>query len=476
MDIDYILVNLMRALPGLGNASLGTVGFMAAGAVAVVIFIALLAMLKAVIQVCPPNQVMVVQGSKTKTNGREYGFRVILGGTAIVIPFLNRAEFLDLSVLPINVRVEGVNSANGITVGADATACVGVDIEDTALLYTAVERMLGKSRAEIHDQIHQTMVGNFRGAMNRTTPLQAMGMVESVEKVNAGETPEEETISTDEGERARFRQDMLDDANEDLASFGFRVFSVSFQRIWDSSDYISSLATKAVAHKRQAVEIQEARLEAEAENAESDGRRRESIARSQADESIVEAEQNLGIAREESQARIDQAQKEAAAQIARAQSQAQVEVENAENELQTLRNQSEVTLKPEYEAQAAEIVAEGNDQAIRIRQGVRNRMLEQQAEMIGKAGRYGRIPMFVQGQLPHLFKAYHQNAKDIRLDNLTFMGDDADNGMNAAINRGPAGFVDFLDRFEQAFGIRVRDFTTAQHSAPSSTDNTAESN
>jgi hypothetical protein len=47
--------------------------------------------------------------------------------------------------------VEGVNAANGITVGADATACVCVDDEDETLLYSAVERLMGKSRDEIQE-------------------------------------------------------------------------------------------------------------------------------------------------------------------------------------------------------------------------------------------------------------------------------------------------------------------------------------
>ena len=286
-------------------------GFAMAGGIAVFIFLMLVGFLRVLVRVCPPNHVMVIQGAKTQVNDKTYGFRVILGGRAIVIPFLHRAELLDLSVLPINVRVEGVNSANGITVGADATACVCVDVEDQGLLFTAVERMLGKSREEIQDQIQQTMIGNFRGAMNRTTPLEAMGMVESVEKVNAGELPQaDDTTRVGEGERAHFRQEMLEDANEDLSSFGMKVVSVAFQRIWDSSDYISNLATKSVAHKRQEVEVQEARLAAVAESAESDSERRQAIAKAQADEAIVEAQQRLGLVEQECNARIEQARQE----------------------------------------------------------------------------------------------------------------------------------------------------------------------
>src|SRR5699024_9033560 len=249
----------------------------------------------------------------------------------------------------------------------------------------------------------------FRGAMNRATPLQAMGMRESARDIGAEEAVSDEFADTDlsaadddQGERARFRQAMLDDANEDLASFGFRVFSVSFQRIGDSFEYNSSLATKAVAQKRKEVEIEEARLASEAETAESDGQKRESIAESTADEQIVQADERLGKVREDTQSRISRASKEADANIARAKSDAQVAVERSEEELQGLRNQTQVTIKPEFDKQAAEVIAEGRNQAVRIRREVRNEMLGKQADMLARAGSRGRIPMFVQGQLPRL--------------------------------------------------------------------------
>jgi uncharacterized membrane protein YqiK len=438
-------------------------GFAVAGGIAVFIFLMLVGFLRILVRVCPPNHVMVIQGAKTEVNGKTYGFRVILGGRAIVIPFLHRAELLDLSVLPINVRVEGVNSANGITVGADATACVCVDVEDQALLFTAVERMLGKTRDEIQDQIQQTMIGNFRGAMNRTTPLEAMGMVESVEKVNAGELPEasDAAMRAGEGERAHFRQEMLEDANEDLSSFGMKVVSVAFQRIWDSSDYISNLATKSVAHKRQEVEVQEARLAAVAESAESDSDRRQAIAKARADEAIVEAQQRLGLVEQECNGRVEQARQEADAGIDEANSAARSKVETARSELQEYKNTSDVTLRAEKEKLAAEILSRGDNDAVNILRGVRNELLERKATLLASAGANARVPLFVQQQLGALFDAYADGAKNLRLDNLTFMGDGDDDGVNAAVNRGPAGLVNFLEQFERAFGISVKQFMSA---------------
>ncbi len=148
-------------------------------------FLALISLLRAFIRVCPSDHLLVVTGgTQTVVGGKEYGFRLQKGGWTTVIPFIQSVQSIDLTIIPINVQIENVNSANGITVGADATACVCIDDLDQLLLYSAVQQLLGKSRAQIQEQIRQTMIGNFRAALNKTTPLQAIGMVESAEGVD----------------------------------------------------------------------------------------------------------------------------------------------------------------------------------------------------------------------------------------------------------------------------------------------------
>jgi uncharacterized membrane protein YqiK len=145
------------------------------GVLGAVSFFVFIGILRALINVTLPNKILVITGRKKVKGGRKFGFSVEKG-RALVLPYLQQVGYLDLGVLPINVRVEGVNSANGITVGADATACVCINDDDEPMLYSAVERLMGKNRNEIQEQIKQTLVGNFRGALNKATPLQAIGM------------------------------------------------------------------------------------------------------------------------------------------------------------------------------------------------------------------------------------------------------------------------------------------------------------
>ncbi len=449
-------------------------GFVGGAIAAVAVFFVIVGGLKSLIKVCPPNQVLVVTGTKTQVSGKSYGFRLQRGGWTFVIPFFQSAQGLELSTIPIDVRVEGVNSANGITVGADATACVCVDHEDDALLYSAVERLMGKSRGEIQEQIQQTMVGNFRGALNKTTPLQAIGMMESVDEEDrvgeGGARVEADDGEDAEGERAQFRAELLRDSNQDLATFGMRVVSVSLQKIWDTSNYIANLANKTLSRKRQEVEIEEARLKAQAERAESDAKRRETVAESTANEEIIAAQQELEVLRRTAEAEVEQSRLEADSAIERADSEGERSVQEIAVELRKLKNVSDVTLEADTKRQAAEILASGQNQAVQIVESTQNDLLDQKAQMVAGAD-VGRIALFVQQQLPGLFAAYERYAREMAIDNVVIMDDER--GMNGLLNRGPDAFVDFLHKFEEGFGISVKKLMT-QAGAENATSDTRE--
>ena len=444
-------------------------GFVGSGVAAVIAFFLIIGLLRSVIRVCPPDQVLVVTGTKTQIRGKNYGFRLQRGGWTFVVPFFQSVRGLGLSTIPIDVRVEGVNSANGITVGADATACVCVDHEDDKLLYSAVERLMGKSRAEIQEQIQQTLVGNFRGALNKTTPLQAIGMVESVEERDrAGEGDslarnDDQPDDDVDGERAQFRAELLRDSNQDLSTFGMRVVSVSLQKIWDTSNYIANLANKTLSMKRQEVEIEEARLKALAESSESDAKRRASVAENSADEQIITAQQELEVQRRTCEAEVEQIRLESDSAIARAESEGERAVQEIAVELRKLQNVSDVTLEADTKRQAAETLADGQNQAVQIVESTHNDLLDQKATMVATAGEVGKIALFVQQQLPTLFAAYERYARELKIDNVVIMDDER--GMNGLLNRGPEAFVDFLLRFEDGFGISVKELLTRSDAA-----------
>ncbi len=466
------------------NMLFGTGVSIFGGVAGIVLFFFLIGFARYLIRVTLPDKLVVVSGRKKKLkSGKKFGFSVERGRTT-VWPYFHQVSYLDLGILPINVRVEGVNSANGITLGADATACVCIDDDDEALIYSAVERLMGKSREQIYEQIRQTLIGNFRGALNKATPLQAIGMEETV--AEEAEEEEDRTLAEEGaalldlgqaskqtpakggeqqlviGERAEFRGELVGDINDDLSNFGMKIVSVSLQRIWDNSNYIANLAQKTLSHKRQAVEIQEQRLRARAEQAESDAERRKSVSSSQADQKILTSKQKLEVFRKESDARIERTRMEADNSISEVQNKGERDVQEQTVILQQLRNQSRVLMETEAKQKAAQIIAEGEKEAVTIREKARNHILRQKADLLKESGEAGKAVLFIQQQLPHLFESYRKYAEGLNVDSFVVM--DEKTGFKGAMNRGPAAFVDFLDYLEEGLGVSVRDML--RYSAP----------
>jgi uncharacterized membrane protein YqiK len=424
------------------------------GVLGVVVFFLIILFLKSLLKVTHPDKLLVVTGRKRSQGTKKFGFSVERGSTMIV-PYFQSVNNLDLRILPINVRVEGVNSANGITLGADATACVCIDEDNEAMLYSAVERLMGKDTEELTEQVSQTLIGNFRGALNKATPLEAIGMDESADM--------DEELSDKEkaqGERALFRNALLEDINSDISSFGMRVVSVSLQKIWDTSNYIANLAQKTIAHKRQQVEIEEAKLIARAEEAESDANKRISVARSRADEQIVAAREKLQMFEKESKASINKTTYQAEQKIATAKNRVQTDIEALNNELIKLQNESDILLKEKAKKEAAIILSEGDEASAKLIEGAKNKILTQKVELLSEAGDIGNIVLFVKQQLPNLYKAYKSYATNFKIDSYVAM--DSQKGFSGVVNRGPQAFVDFLRHFEDATNVRVKDFINLQ--------------
>ena len=238
-----------------------------------------------------------------------------------------------------------------------------------------------------------------------------------------------------------------------------RVVSVSLQNIWDGSNYIANLAQKTLAQKRQDVEIEEKRLRAIALQSESDAQRRKTVSQNQADEKILRAQQKVEVFRRESEARIQQARLEADSGVAEAQNTGERDIQEQLVELQKLKNASKVILEAEARQKAAMTIAQGEKEAVNIREKVRNHILRQKAEMIADAGDLGKVVLFIKQQLPFLFESYRQHVQGLRVNSFVIM--DEATGFNGAVNRGPAAFVDFLNYLEQGFGVSVRELLNA---------------
>ena len=74
---------------------------------------------------CPSDRILVIYG-KTKGGGSS---KCIHGGAAFVWPLLQDFQFLDLTPIPIDIKLEGALSKQNIRVNTPSTFTVGISTD-----------------------------------------------------------------------------------------------------------------------------------------------------------------------------------------------------------------------------------------------------------------------------------------------------------------------------------------------------------
>mgnify|MGYP001186509299 CR=1 FL=1 len=93
---------------------------------------------------CPSDKVLVIYG---KTRGGSSS-KCIHGGAAFVWPLLQDSQFLDLTPIPIDIKLEGALSKQNIRVNTPSTFTVGISTEK-GVMENAAERLLGLDLTQI---------------------------------------------------------------------------------------------------------------------------------------------------------------------------------------------------------------------------------------------------------------------------------------------------------------------------------------
>ncbi|MCZ7684207.1 MAG: hypothetical protein M5U28_37690 [Sandaracinaceae bacterium] len=80
----------------------------------VIAFVAIVMVVKNVLYVCQPNEVLVFSGRARTTEGRTVGYRIIKGGRAYRVPLLETVDRMDLTNMIIELTVRNAYSKGGI--------------------------------------------------------------------------------------------------------------------------------------------------------------------------------------------------------------------------------------------------------------------------------------------------------------------------------------------------------------------------
>ena len=360
-------------------------------------FFAVVAVIKRVLYVCQPNEVLIFSGRpRAAGNGKVAGYRNIRGGRAIRIPLFETVDRLDLTNMIIDVQVQNAYSRGGIPLSVQGVANIKIPGEEP-LLNNCVERFLGQSREEIMKIARETLEGNLRGVL-------------------AGLTPEQ--VNKDKEE---FAAKLAEEAEQDFSRLGLVVDTLKIQNVSDDVGYLDAIGRQISAQIRRQAQIAEATARAEAAEQKWKNTMNGELSKLDAEIEIArkENERRVADARTRRDAMI--AQQLAEVQAAVAQANAEVETQTARIEQVRLQLDADVLQPAEAAKREAEEDAKGEAAKI-VEQGQATaKVLSDIADRYNTSGTAGRDILLMQKLVPLMGKL-SSSMGDLKVDRLTVLG------------------------------------------------------
>jgi len=400
---------------------------------------------KSLIVICPPNQIAVITGkSRTLSDGRTVGYRILKGGRTLRIPIIEKVSWMDLNTIPLEVSVTNAYSKGAIPLNVQGIANVKVSSAE-GLLENAAERFLDRPTEQIGQIAKETLEANLRGVLATLSP----------EEVNE--------------DRLKFSQQLIDEADDDIKTLGLELDVMKIQNVTDDNQYLDSVGRRLTAEVVKQARVAEAERMAESEAAEASARERAQIATVQADKNIVEEQNQLRVRTAELEAVAKAKEEEAivAGDIARATAQQDLEQERIELQRRRLEADVVAPARANLEAQqlaaqaaAAKIIEDGKAQV---------EVFQRLTDQYQAAGADGQR-IFVLNMLPELVDKIVSTVNNVDIDRVAVIdnGGGQGSGIPGLVSQLPGAVVSITEQIEAATGVDIlgamRDVTPSEES------------
>lgn len=400
--------------------------------------LAALILVRNVLYVCPPNEVLIFSGAtpRSTSNGKKISYRIVKGGRTLRIPLLEAVDSMDLSNMIIELKVKGAYSKGGIPLTVQGIANIKVPGEEP-LIHNTIERFLGKSRAEIMEVARETLEGNLRGVLSSLTP----------EQVNQ--------------DKEAFAGRLTEEAEHDLSNLGLTLDTLKIQNVTDDVGYLDSIGRMRSAEVRRNAQIAEAQAKAQTAEQKWRNTMEAELGKLNAQIQVAHADNNRRVtdAQTKRGAMIAEQQAEVQAQIA--QTQAEIQMQDARIEQVKLQLEADMIQPAEAQRQQAEQLAKA-DAAKIIEQGhATATVLKNLAVTYRASGATGREVLLMQKLVPTMQKVL-ESMNDVKIDKLTVLNTGSVGGGNLA-----AQLVATNEQIKAATGIDVPQLVKDRFASPS---------
>ncbi|PID39705.1 MAG: flotillin family protein [Proteobacteria bacterium] len=361
--------------------------------------IALIIIIKKQLHICGPNEVLIFSGAQRYVGDRKVGYKAVKGGREFKVPMLEAVDRMDLTNMVISVSVKGAFSKGGIPLNVDGVANVKIG-GDEPLLGNAVERLLGKLRAEVINIAKETLEGNLRGVLATMTP----------EEVNS--------------DKIRFAKELMDEADRDLHALGLELDTLKIQNVSDERGYLDSIGRISGALVRKQATIAEATNHAASVIKDAKNVEEAELVSIDAAIRTLEAETKRKVADAETQQAAFVAEQRGEIQAAIAEAQAQMEVEKAR--IERTRQQLEADIVAPASAKMQAQINDARGQAAKIvEEGKATAQVLEQITGAWKAAGPNARDVFLMQKLQNLVETLTSTVDGVKVDKVTVLGSTA---------------------------------------------------
>jgi flotillin len=335
---------------------------------------------------------------------------------------------MDLTNMIIDLNVHGAYSKGGIPLSVQGVANLKVSSQEP-ILNNAIERFLGKSRAEIIQVAKATLEGSLRGVLATMTP----------EQVNE--------------DKLTFADRLVGDADQDMTNLGLVIDNLKIQNVSDEVDYLDSIGRKQNAEIIRKSRVAEARAKADAIVRAAENREREVQAqiRAQIDVAKADAQKRLTEVLTRRDALV--AEERATVAAAVAQARADVEVQNARTEQIKRKLDADVIQPAKAACEAAEANAKAKAAPIIEDGKARSDVLRTLAESWKTAGPNAR-DVFLLQKLDPIVRTMTALIADAKIENVTMIDSRAPD-LTGGDGSLPIKAISTLEQVKRIFGVDV---------------------
>lgn len=401
------------------------VGF-AFGFIGMIAFLFLVS-LKAIIYICQPNEVLIFSGRKRMSNGRVLPYRIIKGGRGYRFPFLERVDQIDLTNMIIDLEARNAYTKGGIPISITGIANVKIAGHEP-MLNNAIERFLGKGRAEIIAIAKATLEGSLRGVLATLTP----------EQLNE--------------DRNLFAERLVGEVEQDMTALGLVVDTLKIQNITDDVKYLDSIGRTRNAELLSSARVAEAIAHADADVRSAENYERETMAKITAEIAMAEAEaaKLLADAQSRRAAVVAEEQAQVAQMVAKARAELMVQTARIEQVRRQL--EADVIAPAKAECEANEQKAKATVAPIIEDGKARADALVQLSKSWTEAGDQAR-EIFILQKIEPIIKQLTETISDTRIERVTVI----DSGGATTGNMDPRKLIALNEQVKELFGIDLVD-------------------